>query len=357
MRIICLDDHRAMLDSLVEELKTISPYSAIQAFQDSETALEFAEANGCDVLFCEINLCGRDGVMIAEKMKKINPRLNIIFTTVCEESERAKEVFRLHPSGYITKPYTHDQLAAELKALRYPVEEKADAFHITSSPAQHGSTHTMSPGMDIRRGAKPSEEFSFVGSRPYTPGAAPVSRAPYKPAAEVPEQTAAEEPKAQAVDAKDLRRLGRAELLEMLITQTKENDKLRARLRDAENKLEKKALTIENAGSIAQAALQMNGVFEAAQRAADQYVESVQLQSLQMSIREKENAERCGKMLADARARCSIMESDTAKKCEDMVRNAEAEAKVRWEELYQKMEAYLKEHEQLRSLMLGAYKK
>ena len=173
----------------------------------------------------------------------------------------------------------------------------------------------------------------------------------------MPEQTAAEEPKAQAVDAKDLRRLGRAELLEMLITQTKENDKLRARLRDAENKLEKKALTIENAGSIAQAALQMNGVFEAAQRAADQYVESVQLQSLQMSIREKENAERCGKMLADARARCSIMESDTAKKCEDMVRNAEAEAKVRWEELYQKMEAYLKEHEQLRSLMLGAYKK
>ena len=50
------------------------------------------------------------------------------------------------------------------------------------------------------------------------------------------------------------------------------------------------------------------------------------------------------------------MESESAKKCEEMVLAAEAETKLRWDELHDKMEAYLREHEQLRSLMMGYYK-
>lgn len=78
---------------------------------------------------------------------------------------------------------------------------------------------------------------------------------------------------------KELRRLSRSELLEMLIRQTQENEKLSQELQQCRAELDERRITAEKAGSIAQAALKLNGVFEAAQAAADQYVASVQQMS------------------------------------------------------------------------------
>lgn len=75
---------------------------------------------------------------------------------------------------------------------------------------------------------------------------------------------------------KELRRLSRAELLEMLLAQVEENEKLKARLDDAERALEDRRIAVARAGSLAEASLQLNQVFAAADRAARQYVENVQ---------------------------------------------------------------------------------
>ena len=77
---------------------------------------------------------------------------------------------------------------------------------------------------------------------------------------------------------KELRRLSRRELLEMLIMQMEENEKLSQELETAQEMLRKREIVIERAGSIAEAALALNGVFEAAQAAADQYMENIKRQ-------------------------------------------------------------------------------
>ena len=74
---------------------------------------------------------------------------------------------------------------------------------------------------------------------------------------------------------KELRRLSRSELLEMLLSLTEENEKLKIRLEQAEDQLRDRRILIDKAGSIAEAALQLNKVFEAADRAAQQYLENV----------------------------------------------------------------------------------
>lgn len=74
---------------------------------------------------------------------------------------------------------------------------------------------------------------------------------------------------------KELKRLSRSELLEMLIIQVEENERLKQRLSKAQEKLQERQIMIEQAGSIAQAALELNGVFEAADKAAKQYLENV----------------------------------------------------------------------------------
>ena len=74
---------------------------------------------------------------------------------------------------------------------------------------------------------------------------------------------------------RELKRLTRAELLEMLLIQSKEKRVLEEELRKAREKLKEKELMIAESGSIAEAALRLNHVFEAAQKAADQYLENV----------------------------------------------------------------------------------
>ena len=74
---------------------------------------------------------------------------------------------------------------------------------------------------------------------------------------------------------KELRRLSRAELLEMLLAQTEENERLRARLAEVERTLDDRRIEATRAGSLAEASLRLNGVFQAADQAANRYLENV----------------------------------------------------------------------------------
>lgn len=74
---------------------------------------------------------------------------------------------------------------------------------------------------------------------------------------------------------KTLRRLSRRELVEMLLAQSKEMERLRAELAQAEQQLKSRQILLSEAGSIAEASLRLNEVFESAQKAADQYLLNV----------------------------------------------------------------------------------
>lgn len=76
-------------------------------------------------------------------------------------------------------------------------------------------------------------------------------------------------------DQNPLRRLSKLELLELLAQQERELQTMREALAQKDAQLAQRALLMDQAGSIAEAALKLNEVFEAAQRAADQYLESV----------------------------------------------------------------------------------
>ena len=121
MLLLCVDNTPIMLQSLAENAEKAYPAANVQAFLTAGTALKYAQQFGCDVLLCEINPPRLEGLFLAEKVKEINPKVNIIFVTVCSESEHAKAVMRLKPSGYLTKEATGAQIQEELQSLRYPV--------------------------------------------------------------------------------------------------------------------------------------------------------------------------------------------------------------------------------------------
>lgn len=74
---------------------------------------------------------------------------------------------------------------------------------------------------------------------------------------------------------KELKKMSRKDLLELLVSVSRERDCLRAELKKTKAELDDKKILIGNAGSIAEAALRLNGVFEAAEAAARQYLDNV----------------------------------------------------------------------------------
>lgn len=92
---------------------------------------------------------------------------------------------------------------------------------------------------------------------------------------------------------RELKKLSRSDLLELLLIQTKENELLKKKLLETEKALEERQLRLVSVGTLAEAMLEVNHVMEAAQAAADQYLENI-------VVMEKETKERCEAMLLAA---------------------------------------------------------
>lgn len=123
---------------------------------------------------------------------------------------------------------------------------------------------------------------------------------------------------------KELKKLSRKQLLELLLKQTERSDMLEAKLRAAEAELNDKTLRAAEAGSIAEEALKLNGIFEAADAAAQQYLENIRLlDEKKKDIFEEAEAEarkKAEEIIVEAEKRSKLREA----KADKMVRLASA---------------------------------
>ena len=74
---------------------------------------------------------------------------------------------------------------------------------------------------------------------------------------------------------KELKRLKRAELLEIMVAQSKEIDRLKDELEKTRKALQDREIRIGSCGSLAEASLAIYHVIERTQEAADLYLENI----------------------------------------------------------------------------------
>ncbi|HFU3975329.1 TPA: hypothetical protein ACGO2J_000287 [Streptococcus suis] len=154
---------------------------------------------------------------------------------------------------------------------------------------------------------------------------------------------------------KELKKLSRAELLEILIGQIKEKESLQTQLDDALMELRQRQLKIDKAGSIAEAALQVNAVFEAAQNAGAQYLENIERLSKEQQSICNGLMEDCEKktvrIYAETQQKCRMMETDAQEKCDKMIADAKQQSQEYWNVVSQKLEDLYGAHQGLRELL------
>lgn len=155
---------------------------------------------------------------------------------------------------------------------------------------------------------------------------------------------------------KELKKLSRKDLLYMLVSQGKELQELREKYAKAEAALEDRSIQLEKAGSIAEASLQMNGIFEAAEAACQQYVENVaRLSRKQDEIcaqREAQSRKQAQEILEEAQEQREAMIREAKAQCAEMLKQAEKESKERQDEVLRKLSVFLDTHQDLKNAFL-----
>lgn len=97
----------------------------------------------------------------------------------------------------------------------------------------------------------------------------------------------------------------------------------------------------DNAGSLADAAIQINGVLSAAQTAADQYLENIERlhreQEKSCALMEAESREKAAQMIREAESRCAALEEQTRAKCAALKADAEKNVWQKWSSLSEQL--------------------
>ena len=73
----------------------------------------------------------------------------------------------------------------------------------------------------------------------------------------------------------DLRKMKKKDILEIMLAQGEEIDRLRARVEELEQQLDDRKLEFEKVGSIAEASLRVTDIFKEAEKAAAIYLENI----------------------------------------------------------------------------------
>lgn len=115
MNFLIVDDEPMALRDLKQALTAAVPDCEIFAFSSPVRALAQAEAMDCHVAFLDIEMGSSNGLVLAKKLKDMQPDLHIIFVT--SYAKYAVDAFRIHATGYLLKPVSKEGILRELTFL------------------------------------------------------------------------------------------------------------------------------------------------------------------------------------------------------------------------------------------------
>ena len=121
LNVLVVDDSRVMREMIVACLRGVPGLEFSQAASGLE-AIERLSLHPCDLMFLDLNMPDIGGFEVVEFVRSQDALKTlpiVVVTTRGEESTRA-QALQAGASRFVTKPFTPEQLVAELRSLLGP---------------------------------------------------------------------------------------------------------------------------------------------------------------------------------------------------------------------------------------------
>ena len=120
MNILIVDDENIQHIEIRDMVERIMPGNEYLDAYNFSQAVEIFENRLPDLVFLDVNMPGKNGILLAKELKQRRKDLNIVMVTAYETF--ALDALRLFVSGYIVKPVQEKDMREVLNNLRTPIE-------------------------------------------------------------------------------------------------------------------------------------------------------------------------------------------------------------------------------------------
>ncbi len=115
IRVLLADDHEEMLDRVAKLLGT--DYDVVDTVRDGRQALEAARKLKPDVLVLDISMPVINGIETAHQLKQAGSKTRVIFLTVHDDPDYAREALETGALGYVIKSRIASDLVAAVNEV------------------------------------------------------------------------------------------------------------------------------------------------------------------------------------------------------------------------------------------------
>ena len=115
MRILIVEDERALCDTLVKSLKQ-KGYE-VDACYDGDSALDWLLTEKYDLLLLDLNLPGRDGMDLLKTLREQDRETRVLILSARSEVEDKVQGLDAGANDYLAKPFHLAELEARIRSL------------------------------------------------------------------------------------------------------------------------------------------------------------------------------------------------------------------------------------------------
>ncbi|WP_347372557.1 response regulator transcription factor [Aequorivita sp. Q41] len=110
VRVVIADDHPLIIHGITEILEKDSRFEIMETFNDGLSLLQYNSLADADVLLLDLNMPGKDGLQVLEKIGAMNLKLKILVLTSYFSQQLSEKCIAAGASGYFLKSENLDKL-------------------------------------------------------------------------------------------------------------------------------------------------------------------------------------------------------------------------------------------------------
>jgi two-component system, NarL family, invasion response regulator UvrY len=114
MKILIVDDHAIVRKGMRQIIAEEYPLATVGEAADTDGMIAQVIKADWDVIICDINMPGRNGIEGLIQVKEMKPEIPVLIMSVNSEEQYAVRMFKLGAAGYLSKDTIHEDL---LKAI------------------------------------------------------------------------------------------------------------------------------------------------------------------------------------------------------------------------------------------------